>query len=484
MMTHFFASGAGRVGLVAALLLVGVGRPAAGQNFSATRTDYITDPDPVGLVVADVSGDGRPDLITASSGSATVSVSLAAGTAGAFAARTSYSTPGACIHVIVADVNADGRPDLITVHPSNNSVGVRFAAGPTGSFSPTRTDYGAGFRPVRVAVADVNADGRPDLLTLSNSAVAVHLAAGVAGTFAFPGASYATQGYATMGETFGLIVADVNADGRPDLVTTDAVGGNVGVRLADATAPGAFVASRTDYAAGRFPLAVAVVDVNADGRPDLVTTNYYDSNVSVRLANAAVPGTFAATRTDYLTRPGPRTVAMTDVNADGRPDLVTVQENDNTVGVRLAAGPAGSFSPLRTDYATDLTPFDVAVVDVNADGRPDLVTVHKGGNTVGIRLNTGTLATGAALAAAAITLWPNPTGAAAAVHISLPAAAGPPATAVLLDARGRVLRPARALAVAGGQATGTLPTAGLPPGLYLVRLTSSAGTQCQRLVVE
>ena len=479
MMTHFFVSGAGRVGLVAALLLVGVGRPAAGQGFSATRTDYITDPDPVGLVVADVSGDGRPDLITASSGSATVSVSLAAGTAGAFAARTSYSTPGACIHVIVADVNADGRPDLITAHPNNGSVGVRFAAGPAGSFSPTRTDYGANVLPTRVAVADVNADGRPDLLTLGNGEVAVHLAAGVAGTFAF-----SVAGYLTGGDAFGLAVADVNADGRPDLVTTNYYDSTVGVRLADATAPGAFVASRTDYATGRFPLAVAVVDVNADGRPDLVTTNYYDSNVSVRLANAAVPGTFAATRTDYLTRPGPRTVAMTDVNADGRPDLVTVQENDNTVGVRLAAGPAGSFSSLRTDYATDFTPFDVAVVDVNADGRPDLVTAHKGGNTVGIRLNTGTLATGAALAAAAVTLYPNPTGAAAAVHISLPAVPGTPATAALLDALGRVLRPAWALAVAGGQATGTLPTAGLPPGLYLLRLTSSAGTRCQRLVVE
>ena len=466
---------------VAALLLAaGVSRPAAGQNFATTRTDYATAPGPNQLAVADVNGDGRPDLVTANSGDNTVSVRLAAGATGGFAtARVDYPGGRGCLSVAVADVNADGRPDLITAHYNDNTVGIRLAAGPAGDFAATRTDYATSNLPNRVTVADVNADGRPDLLVLTANDVGVRLAAGAAGTFAATRASYPTGG-----NSFGLAVADVNADGRPDLLTTDVATSSVGVRLADAAVPGAFAATRTDYATGTFPLGVVAADVNADGRPDLLTANLAGASVSVRLADAATPGAFAATASLYPTGNTPRRLAVADVNADGRPDLVTVHESDNTVGIRLAAGPAGAFAATRTDYATGRTPYDVALADVNADGRPDLLALSTDGNSVSVRLNTGTLATGVALAATPLALCPNPVGAGGGVRVTLPAVPAAPVTAAVFDALGRAVLPVRTLPVASGQATGTLPTTGLLPGLYLVQLSSGAATATQRLVVE
>ena len=127
-MTHFLVSGAGRVGRLALVVLgVGVGRPVAGQRFSATRTDYATPSLPLNLTVTDVNADGRPDLVTTNPDNGTVCVRLAAGAAGGFAATDAcYPVPISATNVAVVDVNADGRPDLVTVSGSRFVVGSSF----------------------------------------------------------------------------------------------------------------------------------------------------------------------------------------------------------------------------------------------------------------------------------------------------------------------------------------------------------------------
>ncbi len=482
-MTHFFVAGAGRVGRLGLVALaLGVAGPAAGQGFSNTRTDYATGGNPRCIVVADVNADGRPDLITANRGVNTVSVRLASGAAGNFdPVFTDYYTGFAPSGLAVADVNGDGRPDLVTANTAGNSVSVRLAdSAVPGRFELARTDYLVGTGPNSVAVADVNADGRPDLVTASGGGLGVCLAAGAAGAFVVATTSALHPGITHV----NMALVDVNADGRPDIVLAPIGYIDVGVGLANPVVPGTFLSS-VSYGALSYIRSLAVADVNGDGRPDLVTSNQFD-DVIVRLA-AGAAGAFAATYASYPTDNDPTSVAVVDVNADGRPDLVTATPT-GAISVRLAAGPAGAFATTRTTYYDRSgfigTLWDLTLADVNADGRPDIITVDERNSLVGIRLNTGTLATAPALASPAATLYPNPTGGAAAVSLRLPAAAGPPPTAALLDALGRVLRPARALAVADGQATGTLPTAGLPPGVYLLRLSSSAGTRCQRLVVE
>jgi hypothetical protein len=263
------------------------------------------------------------------------------------------------------------------------------AAGQT--FSTTRADYST-TNALGVAVADVNADGVPDLIATSGdtpSYVSVRLGTG-AGNFTTTFATYPVDaGPGT------VVVQDVNADGRPDLITSNSGGNAVNVLLADPATPGSFL-PRTAYASDGYPLNVAVADVNVDGRPDLISGNYFGGTVRVRLANASgAPGTFLPTFTDYNIT-GAASVAVADVNTDGQPDLITANLTANNLEVRLGIG-SGSFAATPTVYATGAQPGRLTVVDVNADGRLDLVALGSYSG-LSVRLADATAPPGAFLA--------------------------------------------------------------------------------------
>ena len=125
------------------------------------------------------------------------------------------------------------------------------------------------------------------------------------------------------------------------------------------------------YPAGRDVRAVAVGDLDGDGKPDLATANHDSDSVSV-LLNAG-RGSFR-TRRDYLVAASPLSVAVADLNADGKLDVVTASSSAAAVSVLLNKG-NGTFEP-RRNYPTGDEPFAVAVGDLDGDGDPDLVTAN------------------------------------------------------------------------------------------------------------
>src|SRR6478735_5114964 len=94
------------------------------------------------------------------------------------------------------------------------------------------------------------------------------------------------------------------------------------------------------------------------------------------------------------TNANPRSVAITDLNGDGKPDLVTANGSSNNVSVLLGTG-TGSFGA-ASNFAVGTNPFSVAIADVNGDGKPDLVTANYSSNNVSVLLGTGTGSFGAA----------------------------------------------------------------------------------------
>src|SRR5262249_6054817 len=120
-----------------------------------------------------------------------------------------------------------------------------------------------------------------------------------------------------------VLLGDVNADSKPDLITCNPGDKTVGVLLGNGD--GTFRAQQT-FAAGRSPISVALGDVNGDGKPDLCTKNEGDNTVSVLLGNG--DGTFDASQTFGSMFPRSdndfhRLVVLGDVNGDGTPDLCT-----------------------------------------------------------------------------------------------------------------------------------------------------------------
>jgi hypothetical protein len=123
--------------------------------------------------------------------------------------------------------------------------------------------------------------------------------------------------------------------------------------------------------AGERPNSVAVGDFNGDGKSDLVVANENSGSVSVRLGNGN--GTFQG-RQDFPAGFGPRFVTVGDFNGDSKLDLVVGNVGPSTVNVLLGNG-NGTFQPRQT-FPAGARPFSVAVADFNADGKLDLVVTH------------------------------------------------------------------------------------------------------------
>jgi len=216
------------------------------------------------------------------------------------------------------------------------------------------------------------------------------------------------------------------------------------------------------------PFGVATGDVNGDGRPDVVTANSGNNTVSVLLNQ----GTGLGAAASFQSAVSPVNIAVADLDLDGRPDLLTANPGDPAIAVLLGNG-NGTFQPFVKYLSnTGNQPTSLLVADVNGDGRPDVLTANMGG-TVGVLLNaTGKpLAVQAALPGATATLHPNPAAAYATLTLGgLPALVAQ-VQATLLDATGRAVRQ-YALAARQGSARTEVPTAGLAPGLYLLRLAA------------
>jgi hypothetical protein len=137
------------------------------------------------------------------------------------------------------------------------------------------------------------------------------------------------------------------------------------------------------FAAGDGPVSVAIGDLDGDGRPDLATANMLANSVSVLLGEG--DGLFAPDR-EYQAGGDPRSVAIGDLNRDGRADIVSVSADADSVSVRLNRGD-GSFAGARR-YSDPGGPVALAIGDLNGDGGLDVVTANRTSN-VSVLLNSG-----------------------------------------------------------------------------------------------
>jgi hypothetical protein len=184
-----------------------------------------------------------------------------------------------------------------------------------------------------------------------------------------------------------VAVVDVNNDSQPDVIVANWGTNNVGVLLNSGT--GTFT-TQTTYSTGTGSnsISVAVVDVNNDSQPDIIVGNWGAGNVGVLLNSGN--GTFTA-QTTYSTGTGssPYVVAVVDVNSDGKPDITVATRGTNSFGVLLNSG-NGMFTA-QTIYSTGIGSITQAlsVVDVNSDSKPDVIVANHGTDNVGVLLNAG-----------------------------------------------------------------------------------------------
>jgi hypothetical protein len=462
------------------LTLTGLVPAAFGQSFAAPQIYSAANTlDRVnGVAVADVNGDRQPDLVTACEHNSNVGVLLNIGT-GTFAPTLLNATGRntALGGVAVADVNADGKPDIVT--GTFGTVLVLLGKG-DGTFAPA-VSYATGTNTniVGIAVVDVSSDGQPDIIAADSYTNNVRVLLGSRdGTFA-PAIAYAagTSSYAG-----GLAVADINADGQLDVLTVDATHFAVQVLLGKGA--GTF-APATSYSTGAnsWPTSLSVGDVNADGKLDLVTanSNFFGMEGAAGVLLGSGTGSFSSVMT-YPTGPTshPTSITLADVTGDGKPDIITANNNpfnlEQSVAVLPGTGTGvfqlGRFYSPGNSGITGDGASSVTVTDVSGDGKPDIIAANHTAGFVGVLRNTSAfLAIRSPELSGQLTLWPNP--AVRNMVVTFAATNLPPQVrqveATLVSVVGQPVGHTR-VSIAQGVARATLFTTGLTSGLYLLQV--------------
>jgi hypothetical protein len=392
--------------LTTALLAAAISGPiagAAGPSFAA-KQDFATGANPFSVAMGDLNGDGKLDLVIVNNGANTVSVLLNTTTPGAyppsFAAKQDFATGASPFSVTVGDLNGDGKLDLVIANSGANNVSVLLNTTAPGAATPSfaaKQDFATSSFPESVAVGDLNGDGKLDLVIANSNSNFVTVLLNTTTPGAFPPTFAAHQEFATGANPTSVALGDLNGDGKLDLVIANQAASTVSVLL-NTTAPGAATpsfAAKQDFPTGANPYSVAVGDLNGDGKLDLVIANFGAANTVSVLLNTTVPGaatpTFAAHQ-DFATGGLPFSVAVGDLNGDGKLDLVVANYNDNTVSVLLNTTAPGAATPsfaAKQDFAPGSGPQSVAMGDLNGDGKLDLAVANNGGaNTVSVLLNT------------------------------------------------------------------------------------------------
>jgi len=370
--------------LLASFLLVS---PLAAQVNLQTALHFPTGNGPRNVVAADLHGDGKPDLVSCNTGDGTVSVSLGNGD-GTFQRPVAYSV-GQVNAVVIGDFNGDGKPDLAVANlgaaGASKQISILLGNG-DGTFQAA-VNYPANNYTVALVVGDFNGDGKLDIAASATDFSGTNYSGEVDvllgnGDGTFQAAVVTSTG------TYGnlLTAADFNHDGKLDLAVTN--NNNADVVILLGKGDGTFITGASYVAgyqgSGERWYGLVAADLNSDGKPDLVLTESGAQAFIVMLGNGdgtfAVPVSYGAAVQSYAP-------SVADFNGDGKPDVAVSDETANGLYIFLGNGD-GTFQN-SINYSAGLTPQGIAVADFNGDGRSDVATANLGSNDASILLGNG-----------------------------------------------------------------------------------------------
>jgi hypothetical protein len=334
-------------------------------------------------VAAFTNANGQWNLVCANQNDNTLTVLTNAG-GGIFGSNATYTVGNNPVSVatftntyginLVCANFGDGTLTVLT----NNGSGI------FGSNATYNVPFGS---PPFVVSADVNGDGKPDLITAGGGSVTVFTnnGSGIFGTNATYGMPQQTQ---------CAIAVDVNNDGKMDFVIACPADFHYQAGLVTVltnNGSGGFAIASTP-GVGANPFSLCALDINRDGLLDLVCANQFDGTLTV-LTNAG-NGIFGSNATySVASGGGVESVCAADVNGDGKVDLICGGMNDEDEGgmIVLTNNGSGGFVFSANFMVQGDDPFCVVAADVNGDGLMDLISANEGDNTLTVLTNSATV---------------------------------------------------------------------------------------------
>ena len=280
--------------------------------------------------------------------------------------------------VAIGDLTGDGHADVVTAHSQSRILRVLTGDG-TGGLTRARPPMTLAYPPSELALADVNGDRRLDLgiSDHGNYAIDILLNDGAGDLTPAPGSRFvASEGGKP--HTHGFAIVDVNRDGRSDVVMGNNDDNNVAVLLGDGKGGFTRVAG-SPFTVGPSPYPFGIADFDGDGSLDLAVPSSGTGaagapgrEVTVLRGNGR--GEFAAAAGSPIAVPAnPYFVAVGDVNGDRRPDLAT-SHNGSSLFTVLLNTPKGFSAAPQSPFTLPARAFAILTADVNRDGRDDMIS--------------------------------------------------------------------------------------------------------------
>lgn len=327
-------------------------------------------------------------IVTFSGGSGSYNVNsfLAAGTI----------TSGVYPHAIsLGDFNVDGKADVLVARGSSTNVSVFPNQSTTDNIVlGSKLDLAAtGNNHECSAVADFDGDGKLDIVVTNwagTHSVSVFRNTSIGTTISFA----AKVDYAVDNSPYGVATGDLDGDGKPDLAITNSGTGSDKITIyKNASTPGniSFIA-RNDLPVGTSPYSVAIGDLNGDGKPDIALTTQSSTSALSVMKNITSGGIISFDApVNYASLSGGFVVMIGDLDGDGKPDLAAANAFTNSVlTIRNTRVDANMAFGSQQYFSTGNYPVGLSIADFDGDGKPDLVTTNRQSDNVSVLKNNST----------------------------------------------------------------------------------------------
>jgi len=348
----------------------------AANSFSGPNT-YQADSDPRNLATVDFDGDGKADIAETGIASNTISVfrnTSVSGTLG-LAAKIDFTTGDSPERVATGDFDGDGKSDMAVANGLSGTVSVFRNISTAGTISfAAKTDYATGFNSRGVGVGDFDGDGKPDIVVANTGVSTISF---LRNTSTAGAISFAAQvDYATGFAPHAIAIADLDGDNRPDVAVANLASNTVSIFRNTSTSGAISFTTGTDYPLpGTNSYGIAIGDLDGDGKPDLAASSLNANIISI-FRNTSTSGNITlASPIAYSTTYFPLNIAIADMDGDGKPDLAMSDFNtyNFTVLQNISTNGTISFGE-KTDYGFGVPSTNLVIVDLDGDGRLDVAT--------------------------------------------------------------------------------------------------------------
>jgi gliding motility-associated-like protein len=344
------------------------------------------------LCMCDFDGDKKVDVATANNNFKYVNVypnNSSPGTV-AFPSKTAVNIAALSLHIRCGDLNGDGKPDLVVSESGTSDRIFILKNGSTGVgnfafLSPVPITL-SGKRPKRIEIADLDLDGKPELIVTAQTSntVTVLVNQSTLASILFspsPPIHITIPGAAS---TEGLAVADANGDGLPEIITSQyQINSDIYI-IENKSSPGSFQAGVvSSLPVNTIIKNIRVGDLDGDEKPDIAFTQINNSSIGVFLNQSTGTITFDGLKT-FATDVTPCGIDFGDLDGDGRPDIGIASTTKKSITILNNISTSGNLAFDKLIQPTTFINRHVNIADVDTDGKPDIAFTSIDDNNLNI----------------------------------------------------------------------------------------------------